>query len=93
MKKDAQPRSWHRTTVVLAGIFLVDLGYFGQGLFSLFLAVVGMVVMGIGVIWAFVRGARPVARSRAMRASAYVLLGAATYATMQFHIATAQHHA
>jgi hypothetical protein len=93
MSKDAQPRSWHRTAVVLAGIFLVDLGYSGQGLSSLLVAFVGLVLLTVGALWAFFRGARPLARSRGLRASAYLILGAATVATTQFHLATAQHHA
>jgi hypothetical protein len=83
-----------RTAAALAVLFLADLGFAGQGLFSLFVAGVGFSLTTIGVLWSVVRGgAAPRARSRALRAGMYLLLGIATVATMQFHTATAQKHA
>lgn len=82
-----------RTAVVLAVLFLVDLGFEGQGLVSLLVAAVGLILLTTGALWSAVRGTAPLARSRAMRAGMYLLLGIATVATMQFHTATAQNHA
>jgi hypothetical protein len=93
MKKDARPRTWHRTAMVLAGIFLVDLGYSGQGLFSLLIALVGLLLFATGALLSLNRGDRPLARSRGLRAATYLILGVATYATMQFHLATGTRHA
>jgi hypothetical protein len=90
---DSQPRSWHRTAVVLAGIFILDLGYSGQGLFSLAVAAGGLVLLTTGALWSLARGNRPLARSRGLRASEYLLLAVTAFAAMQFHLATAQHHA
>jgi len=95
MGKDAQPPPLLRTTVALAVLFLADLGFSGQGFFSLLVAGVGLGLLTLGALWAIVRGAAPriLVRSRAMRAGLYLLLGLATVATMQFHAATAQNHA
>src|ERR1019366_1792856 len=68
-----------RTAAVLAVIFLADLGFAGQGLFSLLVAAVGLVLLTCGALWAAVRGqGGPLVRSRATRAGMYLLLGIAT---------------
>ena len=81
-----------RTAVVLGVLFLLDVGYSGQGLFSLFVTVVGLAVMTAGALWSVARGAAPLARSRALRGVAYLVLGVATFATMRFHAFTAETH-
>ena len=93
MSKDAQPRTWRRTALVLTGLFLVDQTFSGQGLFSFAVAVGGLVLLTGGALWSLVRGTRPLARSRGLRASAYLLLGVATFAATRLHLATAEHHA
>jgi hypothetical protein len=95
MVGDAQPPRLLRTTVALALLFLADLGYSGQGLFSLLVAGGGLGLLTMGALWAAIRGAAPrlLARSRAMRAGVFLLLGVATVATQRFHTATAQNHA
>jgi hypothetical protein len=82
-----------RTPVALAVLFLVDLGYAGQGFFSLLVAFSGLGLLTLAALWAAVRGAAPLARSRVVRAGMYLLLGIATAATTRFHAATAQNHA
>ena len=83
-----------RTAAVLTILFLADLGFAGQGLFSLLVAVLGVALMTIKALWAAVRGgSRELIRSRTLRAGMYLLLGVATVATMRFHTATAQNHA
>ena len=71
-----QPKSLLRTAVALAVLFLLDLGYAGQGVLSLFVACIGLVPLTVGGLWAAVRGAAPVARRRALRAGVYLLLEA-----------------
>ena len=83
-----------RTAVILTALFLADLGVAGQGLLSLAVAGIGFVLLTIGARWSAVKGgAAPRARNRARRAGMYVVLGIATVATMQFHMATAMSHA
>jgi hypothetical protein len=82
-----------RTAVALGVLFLFDLGYAGQGLLSLLVAVCGLGVLTVGALWSAVRGAAPRARSRALRAGLYLLLGLAAYGTARFHGATAETHA
>jgi hypothetical protein len=79
----------------LTVLFLGDLGFSGQGLFSMFVAGVGLTLLTLGALWAAARGAPPRtwARSRALRASLYLVLGIATVAATRFHAATAQNHA
>ena len=94
MGKEAQLPSLARTARALAVLFLADLGFAGQGLLSLFVAGVGLSLLTSAALWAAIRGgATPLVRSRAMRAGMYLLLGIATVATTQFHMATAQNHA
>ena len=94
MGKEAQPPPLLRTATALAVLFVADLGFAGQGLFSVLIAVVGLGLLTLAALWAAVRG-RPAAliESRAMRAGMYLVLGIATVAAMQFHQATAQNHA
>lgn len=91
--KEAQPPGTIRTAAVLGGLFLLDLGYSGQGLFSLAVAVSGLALLTVGALWSGLRGAAALARSRALRAGMYLFLGAATLATMRLHAATAESHA
>jgi len=79
-----------RTALSLGLLFLVDLGYFGQGVFSLFAAVIGLIILVPASLWSLIRGQRPLAASRAARAALYLLLGAATVGAMQFHAYTAR---
>jgi len=82
-----------RTSVALAGLFLFDLGYSGQGLFALGVAVLGVASLAVGALWSVFRGAPALARSRALRAGLYLFLGAATIATVRLHAATAESRA
>jgi len=83
-----------RTAAALTLLFVADLGFAGQGLFSMVVAIVGVGLLTMRALWAAVRGASSaLIRARATRAGIYLLLGIATVATMQFHTATAQHHA
>jgi hypothetical protein len=77
----------------LVVLFLLDLGYAGQGLLPLLVAVCGVVVLTVAGLWSAVRGAAPRARSRALRAALYLLLGLAAFGTARFHVATAKAHA
>jgi hypothetical protein len=85
--------SLRRTALVLAAIYLLDPVMVGQGLWSLLIAVVGLVVLLVAAIWATVRGARSRARSRLLRAGMYLLLGVAAVATQAAHLATARSRA
>jgi len=89
-EKTTQPPRPTRTAVMLGLLFLVDLGYMGQGIFSLLVAVVGFAVLILAGLWSRSRGLRPLARSRAVRAALYLLLGAATLGTLRFHSYTAR---
>jgi hypothetical protein len=82
-----------RTAVILSVLFLFDLGYAGQGLLSLLVSVCGVGLLTTGALWSAARGAAPLARSRALRAGMYLVLGVAAYGTARFHVATAESHA
>jgi len=86
----APPPRMTRTGVLLGLLFLVDLFYVGQGLFSLMVAIFGVAILLVASLWSVIRGQRPLARSRAARAGLYLLLGAATVGTMRFHVYTAR---
>lgn len=79
--------------MALSVLFLLDLGYAGQGLFSMLVAAGGVVLLTIGAIWASMGGTTPPARSRALRAGLYLALGIAAYGTATFHRITAEQHA
>ena len=51
-----------------------------------------MVVLTVGALRSLTRGLRPLARSRGLRASAYLVLGVAAFSAARFHLATAEHH-
>jgi hypothetical protein len=72
---------------------LLDLGYSGQGLVSLMVAVSGLALLTVGALWARRRGAAALARSRALRAGMYLFLGALTLGAMRLHVTTAETHA
>jgi hypothetical protein len=95
MRTAAHPPRLRRTAVALALLFVADLGFAGQGLFSLVVAGVGMGLLALGALWAAVRGTAPGvwARSRAMRAAMYLCLGIATVTVMRLHTATAETNA
>ena len=82
-----------RTAIVLGALFLFDLGYAGQGLLSLLVATLGFGVLTIGALWSATRGAASLARSRALRACLYLVLGLAAFGGARFHVATATTHA
>lgn len=87
------PPLW-RTAAALAILFLLDLGFAGQGLFSMLVAIGGFGLLATRALWAAVRGrSSALIRARSMRAGLYLLLGVATVVTMRFHTATAQTHA
>ena len=86
----AQPPRIVRTAAVLGILFLLDLGYAGQGLLSLLVAVCGVGLLSIGALWSAARGTASLARSRALRASMYLFLGIAAYGAARFHVATAE---
>src|SRR5687767_2473206 len=92
MRKEDRPPAIRRTAVALAILFVVDLGFLGQGLLSILVAAVGLGLLTVGALWAAARSPAPrlFARSRAMRAGLYVLLAIAAIAAMQFHTATAE---
>lgn len=79
--------------MVLGGLFLFDLGYSGQGLMSLLVAVSGFAFLTVLALWSWFRGSPALARNRALRAGMYLILGVATFATMRFHATTAETHA
>jgi hypothetical protein len=82
-----------RTAAALSLLFLLDLGYAGQGLFSLLVAACGVGLLTAGALWSAVSGESPRVRSRALRASLYLVLGLAAYGAAGFHRATAETHA
>ncbi len=82
-----------RTAVALGVLFLLDLGYAGQGLISILVAGCGAVLLTIGAIWSAVKREAPRASSRALRASLYLVLGVAAYGTATFHRVTAERRA
>lgn len=86
-------RSVKRTAAALSALFLFDLGYAGQGLFSMAVAAIGLVILAIGAIQAATQRSMPAAQSRALRASLYLALGVAAYGAATFHRATAEAHA
>lgn len=95
MKSDLNARvpGPKRTAVVLGGLFILDLGYSGQELLSLLVAAFGLALLTAGAAWSALRGAAPLARSRALRAALYLALGAATLTTIRLNAATAEAHA
>jgi hypothetical protein len=95
MGTEGQPPRLRRTAVALALLFLADLGFAGQGLFSLLVATVGVGLLMLGALWSAVRGTAPRvwARSRAMRAAMYLGLGVVTVAAMRVHTVTGETHA
>jgi hypothetical protein len=95
MRTEAQPPRLRRTAVALALLFLADLGFAGQGIFSLVVATIGVGLLTLGALWAAVRGTAPraLARSRAVRAAMYLCLGVTTVAVMRIHATTAENHA
>ena len=84
------PPGLKRTAVALGLLFLFDLGFSGQGLFSLLVAAIGLPILMLGGTWSLIRGLKPLARSRAARAALYLLLAAATIGALRFHAHTAQ---
>ena len=82
-----------RTALVLGALFLVDLGFMGQGIFSLLVAVAGVIVLALAATWSLVRGQRRLAANRAGRAALYVLLGVATMGALRFHASMARTNA
>jgi len=76
-----------RTAVALGALFLLDAGIMGEmsgGVLCLFVAVIGVAVLLVGALWAAVRGGAAMARSRAMRAGIYVVLGVSALAALRF---------
>lgn len=82
-----------RTAIVLTVLFVLDLGYSGQGLISMLVAIAGVAVLALRALWAFWGGQRAMARSRATRAAMYLTLGAATLIVTHINAATAESHA
>jgi hypothetical protein len=82
-----------RTALALGILFLVDLGFMGQGIFSMMIAVVGVGVLVLASLWSILRGQRSLAGNRAVRAALYLLLGAATLGVLRFHSHTVRAHA
>jgi hypothetical protein len=80
----------NRTAAALGVLFLLDVGYSGQGLFSLAVAVTGLMVLTVGALWSGLRGAAPLARRRALRAGMYLALGVATLVVVRVNLATAE---
>jgi hypothetical protein len=94
MGKEVRFPPVRRTAAALAVLFLFDLGFAGQGLLSLLVAGIGLGLLASGALWTAVRGGQSLlVRSRAVRAGLYLLLGIAAVAGIQFHTATARHHA
>jgi len=87
-EKTIEPPRLRRTAVALALIFLIDLGYIGQGGIALIVAVLGTLLLSLGCAWSLIRGRRPLAVSRAIRGGLYVLLGAAAVGAMALHART-----
>jgi len=87
------PPRMTRTALVLGLLFLFDLGFSGQGFFSLLVALAGLIILMLACVWSLIRGQQPLARSRAARAVLYLLLGAATLGALQFHSYTSRTNA
>ena len=79
------PPGVRRTVLVLAGVYLLDSWCAGQGIWSLFVSAMGLLALGVGALGALIRGRRPWAVSRALRALIYLVLAAATVGTLRFH--------
>jgi hypothetical protein len=88
--EQTRPPRMIRTGLMLGLLFLVDLGFMGQGIFSLLVAVVGLTILTLAWMWSLIRGQRALAGSRAARAALYLLLGAASFGAMRFHAHTAR---
>jgi len=80
----------NRTALLLGLLALVDLGFMGQGILSLLIAVVGLALLMLGSLWSIIRGQRARAGNRAARAALYLLLGAVTLGVLRFHSDTAR---
>jgi hypothetical protein len=79
-----------RTAAAVVVLFLLDLGYAGQGLISILVAVCGLALLAVGALWSAVKGQAPRARRRALRASLYLGLGLAAYGAASFHRVTVE---
>jgi hypothetical protein len=79
-----------RTARLLGLFFVLDLGFMGQGIFSLLLSLGGVVAFMLGMLWGLVRGRRDLLRRAALNAGMCVLLGAATLGALRAHAFTAQ---
>jgi hypothetical protein len=90
MAQQTHPARMTRTALILGLLFLFDLGFAGQGIFSLLVAVVGLTILMVGCMWSLIRGQRALAGSRAARAALYLLVGAAAFGTVRFHAHTAR---
>jgi hypothetical protein len=88
-----RPVGISRTLLVLVAVYLIDSWCGGQGIWSILVSLVGIVVLGVGALVAAVRGRTSWAASRALRALVYVLLVLATAATIRFHTRTAESRA
>jgi hypothetical protein len=85
MDRTGTPAGVRRTAVVLAMLYVLDSWCAGQGVWSLAVSFAGVVALGIGALVALLRGRRPWATSRAVRALIYVVLAVTTVATVRFH--------
>src|SRR5512139_2640212 len=84
------PAALRNTSILLGLLFLADLVGAGQGLYSLLVAFLGVVVLVPGAAWAALRGQREAAVRRIAKAALYVLLGVATVGALRLHTWTAQ---
>jgi hypothetical protein len=91
-RERAIPPLW-RTVVALAVLLLFDAGMQGQGVLSLFIAFVGVVLLAMGAAWAAFNGAGARARSRLLRAAIYLLFGTATMGIVACHRSMAARNA
>ena len=87
MDRQIQPaaRPLWRTALALGVLFLIDLGFLGQGVFALIVAFLGVTLHAARSAWSALRGPRPLAQTRALRGGLYLLLGVATFVALRVH--------
>jgi hypothetical protein len=74
--------------VVLAAIYFYDAIWAGQGMISLVVGLVG-VLLGAAALWSALRGDRALMRSRLIRCGMCLIVAAVAVVTVRWHAATA----
>jgi hypothetical protein len=87
------PAPLKRTAIAIALLFVFDLFVMGQGIFSLMVSFLGVTLLLVGAVWAYIRGRRELSINRLYRASMYVALAIATFGMLNVHAWTAEKRA